>query len=111
MRVKNRKRRGEPAISVDTKKKEKLGNKSNSGREYEPMGQPRETDTHDFIDKNKGKAVSYGVYDIHRNEAFVSVGISCDTAEFAVAAIRMWWIRLGKKHYASSRRLPASFAN
>lgn len=104
-RVKAKKRRGEPAISVDTKKKEKLGNKSNSGREYEPKGQPRETDTHDFLDEKKGKAVPYGVYDIHRNEAFVSVGISSDTAEFAVAAIRMWWLRLGKKHYASSKRL------
>lgn len=104
-RVKARKRRGEPAISVDTKKKEKLGNKSNSGREYEPKRQPRETDTHDFLDKKKGKAVPYGVYDIHRNEAFVSVGISYDTAEFAVAAIRLWWMKLGKKHYASSKRL------
>jgi hypothetical protein len=96
-RVKARKRRGEPAISVDTKKKEKLGNKSNVGREYEPKGQPRKTDTHDFPDKEKWKAVPYGVYDIHRNEAFVSVGISSDTAEFAVSAIRMWWMRLGKK--------------
>ena len=63
-RVKARKRRGEPAISVDTKKKEKLGNKSNSGREYEPQGHPRETDTHDFLDQKKGKVVPYGVYDI-----------------------------------------------
>lgn len=104
-RVKARKRRGEPAISVDTKKKEKLGNKSNVGREYEPKGQPRKTDTHDFPDKEKGKAVPYGVYDIHRNEAFVSVGVSSDTAEFAVSAIRMWWMRLGKKHYPSRSRL------
>ena len=104
-RVKARKRRGEPAISVDTKKKEKLGNKSNVGREYEPKGQPRKTDTHDFPDKEKGKAVPYGVYDIHRNEAFVSGGVSSDTAEFAVSAIRMWWMRLGKKHYPSSSRL------
>jgi transposase len=104
-RVKARKRRGEPAISVDTKKKEKLGNKSNSGREHEPKGQPRKTDTHDFPDKEKGKAVPYGVYDIHRNEAFVSVGISSDTAEFAVSAIRMWWLRLGRKRYPSCSRL------
>ena len=104
-RVKARKRRGEPAISVDTKKKEQLGNKSNVGREYEPKGQPRKTDTHDFPDKEKGKAVPYGVYDIHRNEAFVSVGVSSDTAEFAVSAIRMWWMRLGKKHYPSRSRL------
>ena len=104
-RVKARKRRGEPAISVDTKKKEKLGNTSKVGREYEPKGQPRKTDTHDFPDKEKGKAVPYGVYDSHRNEAFVSVGVSSDTAEFAVSAIRMWWMRLGKKHYPSRSRL------
>ena len=104
-RVKARKRRGEPALSVDTKKKETLGNKSNVGREHEPKGQPRETDTHDFPDKTKGKAVPYGVYDIHRNEAFVSVGISHDTAEFAVAAIRLWWKKLGRKQYQSRKRL------
>ena len=99
-RVKARKRRGEPALSVDTKKKEKLGNKSNSGREYEPKGHPRETDTHDFLDKKKGKVVPYGVYDIHRNEAVVAIGSSHDTAEFAVAAIRLWWTKLGKDQYA-----------
>jgi len=104
-RVKARKRRGEPALSVDTKKKEKLGNKSNSGREYEPKGHPRETDTHDFLDKKKGKVVPYGVYDIHRNEAVVAIGSSHDTAEFAVAAIRLWWTKLGKNTYASSKRL------
>ncbi len=104
-RVKARKRRGEPAVSVDTKKKETLGNKSNVGREYEPKGQPRQTDTHDFPDKTKGKAVPYGVYDIHRDEAVVSVGISHDTAQFAVAAIRLWWKKLGKKQYGSCKRL------
>ena len=104
-RVKARKRRGEPALSVDTKKKEKLGNKSNGGREYEPKGHPRETDTHDFLDKKNGKVVPYGVYDIHRNEAVVAIGISHDTAEFAVAAIRLWWTKLGKAQYASSKRL------
>ena len=104
-RVKARKRRGEPALSVDTKKKETLGNKSNVGREHEPKGEPRKTDTHDFPDKTKGKAVPYGVYDIHRNEAFVSVGISHDTAEFAVAAIRLWWKKLGRKQYQSRKRL------
>lgn len=104
-RVKARKRRGDPALSVDTKKKETLGNKSNGGQTYEPKGQPRQTDTHDFPDKQKGKAVPYGVYDLHRNEAVVSVGISHDTAEFAVAAIRLWWKKLGKKYYGSSKRL------
>ncbi|MFB3106048.1 MAG: ISAzo13 family transposase, partial [Pseudomonadales bacterium] len=104
-RVKARKRRGEPALSVDTKKKEPLGNTSNGGREYEPKGQPRKTDTHDFPDKTTGKAVPYGVYDIHRDEAGVSVGISHDTAEFAVAAIRLWWTKLGKKQYQSRKRV------
>lgn len=104
-RVKARKHRGEPALSVDTQKKEVLGNKSNGGREYEPKGQPRQTDTHDFPDKSKGKAVPYGVYDIHRDEALISVGISHDTAKFAVAALRLWWQRLGQQKYRSGKRL------
>jgi len=104
-RVLAQKRRGEPAISVDTKKKETLGNKKNAGRTYEPKGKPREVDTHDFPDKVKGKAVPYGVYDIHHNEAGVSVGISSDTAEFAVAAIDRWWQKLGRKRYPSARHL------
>jgi Rhodopirellula transposase DDE domain len=104
-RVLAQKRRGEPAISVDTKKKETLGNKKNPGRAYEPKGKPREVDTHDFPDKVKGKAVPYGVYDIHRNEAGVSVGISSDTAAFAVAAIDRWWQKLGRKRYPSGKRL------
>ena len=104
-RVKARKRRGEPAISVDTKKKENLGNKKNAGKTYEPKKQPRKVDTHDFPDKTKGKAVPYGVYDIHQNEAGVSVGVSHDTAEFAVTAIRRWWENLGQKNYHSARRL------
>ncbi len=84
-----------PAVSVDTKKKEVLGNKANSGREYRPKGMPLEVDTHDFPDKALGKAVPYGVYDMAENEAFVSVGVSSDTAEFAVEAIRRWWSELG----------------
>jgi hypothetical protein len=104
-RVKARKRRGEPAISVDTKKKENLGNKKNSGQTYERKQQPRRVDTHDFPDKQQGKAVPYGVYDIHQNEAAVSVGVSHDTAEFAVAAIRRWWEQLGQKSYSSAKRL------
>jgi transposase len=104
-RVSARKRRGEPAISVDTKKKEPLGNMKNPGQTYRPGGQPREVDTHDFPDPKLGKAVPYGVYDIHRNEAGVSVGISHDTAEFAVAAIRRWWKKLGRRRYPQARRL------
>jgi len=104
-RVSARKRRGEPAISVDTKKKEPLGNMKNPGRTYRPRGRPREVDTHDFPDPELGKAVPYGVYDIHRNEAGVSVGVSHDTAEFAVAAIRRWWQKLGRRRYSQARRL------
>ena len=104
-RVQIQKRRGAPAVSVDTKKKEVLGNKKNPGQTYEPEGRPRQVDTHDFPDETKGKAVPYVVYDIHRNEAAVSVGISHDTAEFAVAAIDRWWEKLGKARYSASKRL------
>ena len=104
-RVLRQKRRGEPAVSVDTKKKETLGNKKNPGRTYEPKGKPRTVDTHDFPDETKGKAVPYGVYDIHRNEAAVSVGVSHDTAEFAVTGIKRWWKKLGIKRYPKAKRL------
>ena len=104
-RVKAQQRRGQPALSVDTKKKEVLGNLKNPGKTYRRKGQPVEVDVHDFPDKKLGKAIPYGVYDIQRNEAGVSVGITHDTAEFAVAAIRRWWQRLGKKRYQSPRRL------
>jgi len=87
-RVKAFQRAGCPAISVDTKKKEPLGKMKNSGRTYRRKGDPEKVKTHDFPDKKLGKAVPYGVYDITHNEAGVSVGISHDTAEFAVAAIR-----------------------
>jgi len=98
-------RGGRPAISVDTKKKENLGNKANSGREYRPQGEPVEVDTHDFPDKQRGKAIPYGVYDIGENEACVSIGISRDTAEFAAEAIRRWWIELGSNRYHRPSRL------
>ena len=104
-RVKARRRRGEPAISVDTKKKEVLGNLKNPGRTYRPKGDPQKVKTHDFPDPELGKAVPYGVYDIHSNEAGVSVGISHDTAEFAVGAIRRWWDKLGRKRYAKAKRI------
>ena len=104
-RVKARQRRGEPAISVDTKKKETLGNLKNGGKTYRRKGQPRKVKTHDFPDKELGKAVPYGVYDLAHNEAGVSVGVSHDTAEFAVAAIRRWWERLGGERYGAPRRL------
>lgn len=104
-RVLARKRRGEPAVSVDTKKKEVLGNHKNPGRTYRPKKNPRKVDVHDFPDPGLGKAVPYGVYDIHENEAGVSVGISGDTAEFAVAAIRRWWTRMGRARYGTAKRL------
>jgi hypothetical protein len=104
-RVTARKKRGEPAISVDTKKKEVLGNLRNSGQTYRPKGDPEKVKTHDFPDPTLGKAVPYGVYDIHGNEAGVSVGISHDTAEFAVAAIRRWWDNLGHKRYGRAKRM------
>jgi hypothetical protein len=104
-RVKARKRRGEPALSVDTKKKEVLGNLKNAGKQYRPKGDPEKVKTHDYPDPELGKAVPYGVYDIHGNKAGVSVGISHDTAEFAVAAIRRWWKKLGRKRYGRAKRL------
>jgi len=104
-RVRACRRGGRPAVSVDTKKKETLGKKANVGREYRPTGEPWEVDTHDFPDKELGKAIPYGVYDIDKNEAWVSVGVSRDTAEFAVEAVRRWWKTLGKKRYPKSKRL------
>lgn len=104
-RVRACQRGGRPAISVDTKKKETLGKKANVGQEYRPKGVPLEVDTHDFPDKELGKAIPYGVYDIKSNEAWVSVGISHDTGEFAVEAIRRWWRRMGKKRYKKPKRL------
>lgn len=82
-----------------------LGNKANKGREYRPKGELIAVDIHDFPDKNLGKAVPYGVYDMTDNEAGVSVAISGDTAEFAVEAIRRWWHQLGLPRYAKSSRL------
>jgi transposase len=98
-------RGGRPAISVDTKKKETLGNKKNPGREHRRQGSPIEVDTHDFPDPQLGKAIPYGVYDLGYNEAWVSVGINHDTAEFAVAAIRQWWQQLGRERYVNRSRL------
>ena len=87
-RVKARQCRGEPALSVDTKTKQVLGNLKNAGKTYRPKGDPQQVKTHDFPDRQLGKAVPYGGDDIHANAAGVSVGISHDTAEFAVGAIR-----------------------
>lgn len=104
-RIKAQQRGGQPAISVDTKKKETLGNLKNPGQTWRPKGQPQEVDTHDFPDPKKGKAVPYGVYDLSHDEAWVSVGVSSDTAEFAVESIRCWWKRLGRRRHPQAQRL------
>jgi hypothetical protein len=96
---------GQPAISVDTKKKEPLGNMKNPGKTYRQKGDPIKVKTHDFPDDELGKAVPYGVYDLANNEAGVTVGISHDTAEFAVAAIHHWWTKLGCKRFPSAKRV------
>jgi hypothetical protein len=89
----------QPVISVDTKKKEIIGDFKNGGREWHPKGEPPPVRVHDFIDKDLGKAIPYGVYDVFRNEGWVNVGIDHDTAEFAVESIRRWWRRMGKSAY------------
>jgi len=96
---------GQPVISVDTKKKENLGNYSNVGREWFPKGKPIETNTHDFPNKELGKAIPYGVYDIGRNEGWVNVGITRDTAQFAANSIRRWWTRMGSYRFPNATRL------
>ena len=98
-------RRGEPVVSVDTKKKELIGNYKNNGREWRPGKEPREVNTYDFIDKQQGKVIPYGVYDVKLNRGFVSVGIDADTAAFAVASLRSWWRIEGARAYPRARRL------
>jgi Rhodopirellula transposase DDE domain len=98
-------RHGQPAISVDTKKKELVGDFKNGGREWHPQGQPTEVRVHDFLDKTLGKAIPYGVYDLLNNQGWVSVGIDHDTAEFAVHSIRQWWTRMGRHRFPRARTL------
>jgi len=95
----------EPAISVDTKKKELVGPYKNGGRELRAKGDPDDVNVHDFIDPEKGRAAPYGVYDIQENEAWVSVGVSHDTAEFAVQTIRTWWNEMGASRYPDASSL------
>jgi len=97
--------RGQPAISVDTKKKELVGDFKNGGRDWRPHGQPEEVRVHDFQDAVLGKAIPYGVYDILNNQGWVSVGIDHDTAAFAVNTIRRWWKRMGRRRFPSAREL------
>jgi len=96
---------GEPAISVDTKKKELVGDFKNAGREWRPKGSPVPVLVHDFKDKELGKVNPYGVFDIASNAGWVNVGIDADTAEFAVASIQSWWEHLGAKRYPDARTL------
>jgi hypothetical protein len=98
-------RAGQPVISVDTKKKELVGYYKNAGREWRPKGDPIEVLVHDFPDPDVPKAVPYGIYDIGENKGWVNVGMSADTAEFAVQSIRQWWRYMGKPRYPKSRRL------
>lgn len=97
--------RQQPVISVDTKKKECIGNFKNAGQEWQPKKSPEEVNMHDFPDKELGKVAPYGVFDIVRNEGYVSVGISHDTAEFAVEGIATWWEHMGKKAYPQAKEL------
>ena len=92
-------RRRKPTISVDTKKKELVGDFANRGREWRPKGKPEEVRVHDFKDKELGKAIPYGVYDMIHNEGWVSVGIDHDTAQFAARSIRQWWEEMGAKRF------------
>jgi hypothetical protein len=97
--------RGEPVVSVDTKKKELIGDFKNGGQEWQPKGSPEPVRVHDFVDKTLGKAIPYGVYDTSRNEAWVSVGVDHDTAEFAVGTLERWWREMGKEAYPNATKL------
>jgi len=103
--VRQRLHRGQPAVSVDTKKKELLGDFKNNGREWHPQGRPEPVRVHDFVDKSLGKAIPYGVYDILNNQGWVSVGIDHDTAQFATNSIRRWWTRMGCRRFPRASEL------
>jgi len=98
-------RRGQPVISVDTKKKELVGNYKNGGREWHPQGNPLETRVHDFEDQELGKVIPYGIYDVGDNSGWVSVGIDHDTADFAIDSILAWWKQMGRRTYPQAREL------
>ena len=104
-RVKGFQQRGQPAISVDTKKKELVGDFKNAGREWRPQGAPEQVRVHDFLDKQLGKAIPYGVYDILNNQGWVNVGIDHDTAQFAAHSIRRWWKQMGQRRFPQAREL------
>jgi Rhodopirellula transposase DDE domain len=98
-------RRRQPVVSVDTKKKELIGDFKNVGREWRRRGEPEEVRVHDFLDKKLGKAIPYGVYDLTHNEGWVSVGIDHDTARFAAEALGRWWRKMGSKRYPKAKEL------
>jgi Rhodopirellula transposase DDE domain len=104
-RAKAFQKQGQPVVSVDTKKKELIGQFRNGGREWQPQGQPEEVQVYDFPDKVLGKVIPYGVYDEATNTGWVSVGVDHDTAEFAVETIRRWWRHMGSKAYPRAKRL------
>ena len=95
----------QPVVSVDTKKKELVGEFKNSGQEWRPKGEPEKVNVHDFPDKKLGKAIPYGVYDLASNEGWVSVGIDHDTARFAAASIRRWWQEMGCQRFSRATKL------
>ena len=97
--------RGQPAISVDTKKKELVGNFKNAGRTWRPRGRPEDVRVHDFKDPALGKAIPYGVYDLLNDQGWVSVGIAHDTAEFACNSIRRWWTQMGHRRFPRAKQL------
>ena len=103
-RVKHFLKRRQPAISVDTKKKKLVGDFKNGAREYRPKGRPEEVRVHDFVDKELGKAIPYGVYDFKNNEGWVSVGIDHDTAEFAANTMLWWWREMGQEKFIRLRQ-------
>ncbi len=98
-------RRGQPVVSVDTKKKELVGDFAHGGREYQPKGHPEKVRVYDFVDKDLGKAIPYGIYDLTANCGWVSVGLDHDTAQFAVATLRRWWLQMGRKVYRQAQEL------
>lgn len=103
-KVKKFQSKNQPVVSVDTKKKENVGNYKNNGREYRKKGNPEKVDVYDFIGK-RGKVAPYGVYDITKNKGWVSVGLSHDTAEFAVNSIKNWWLNMGQIEYPDAKEL------
>jgi len=103
--VKEFQKRGQPVISVDTKKKELIGNFRNAGQEWQPKGEPVEVEDHDFPKEDLGKAIPYGIFDLANNCAWVNVGVDHDTPEFAVASIRRWWDEMGKTLYPEATEL------